>query len=168
MPHVEQKTTSEKWKFGWNKILGIEWTMNGLGKPFRKKAYPKNWKNSKNQSEIAACEQKTSSEKANFPALLSHSTLNLEQKNFTPQNHSLFGSTSCFGETKITIPTWLQKSWKCVKKTAPQCNSNSLNCNKSTLVKISWGEKKWIGHINPCWNYKAFELGKKIYGERWI
>ena len=36
--------------------------MNGLGK----KSDPKNRKNRKNQSEIAACEQKTNSEKANF------------------------------------------------------------------------------------------------------
>ena len=35
--------------------------MNGLEKPFRKKSDPKNRKNSKNQSEIAACEQKTTS-----------------------------------------------------------------------------------------------------------
>ena len=34
----------------------------------------------------------------------SHSTLKLEQKIFTPQNHSLFRSTSCFGVTKITTP----------------------------------------------------------------
>ena len=34
----------------------------------------------------------------------SHTTLNLERKNFTPQNHSLFRSTSCFGVTKITTP----------------------------------------------------------------
>ena len=40
--------------------------MNGLGKPFRKKSDPKNRKNSKHQSEIAACEQKTTSEKAKF------------------------------------------------------------------------------------------------------
>ena len=40
--------------------------MNGLGKPFRKKSDPKNWKNSKNQGGIAACEQKTTSENANF------------------------------------------------------------------------------------------------------
>ena len=40
--------------------------MNGLGKPFRKKSNPKKRKNRKNQSEIAACEQKTTSEKANF------------------------------------------------------------------------------------------------------
>ena len=33
--------------------------MNGLGKPFRKKSYPKNQKNCKNQSKIAACVQKT-------------------------------------------------------------------------------------------------------------
>ena len=31
-------------------------------------------------------------------------TLNLERKNFTPQNHSLFRSISCFGVTKITTP----------------------------------------------------------------
>ena len=40
--------------------------MNGLGKPFRKKFDPKNRKNCKNQCEIAACEQKITSEKANF------------------------------------------------------------------------------------------------------
>ena len=34
----------------------------------------------------------------------SHSTLNLERKNFTPQNHLLFRSISCFGVTKITTP----------------------------------------------------------------
>ena len=40
--------------------------MNGVEKPFRKKSDPKNRKNSKNQSEIAACEQKTTTDKANF------------------------------------------------------------------------------------------------------
>ena len=42
--------------------------MNGLGKPFRKKILSKKSKkqNRQNQSEIAACEQKTTSEKANF------------------------------------------------------------------------------------------------------
>ena len=40
--------------------------MNGLGKPFSKKSDPTNRKSSKNQIEIAACEQKNTSEKANF------------------------------------------------------------------------------------------------------
>ena len=40
--------------------------MNGFEKSFRNKSDPNNRKNSKNQSEIAACEQKTTSEKANF------------------------------------------------------------------------------------------------------
>ena len=40
--------------------------MNGLEKPFRKKSDPKNRKKSKNQSEIAACEQKITTDKANF------------------------------------------------------------------------------------------------------
>ena len=34
----------------------------------------------------------------------SHSTLNLEQKKLSSQNHSLFRSISCFGVTKITTP----------------------------------------------------------------
>ena len=49
-----------------NRKLDQEWTMNELGKPFRNKSDPKNRKNCKNRSEIAACEQKTTSEKANF------------------------------------------------------------------------------------------------------
>ena len=40
--------------------------MNGLRTPFRKKSDSKNRKNSKNQSEIAACEQKNTTEKPNF------------------------------------------------------------------------------------------------------
>ena len=41
--------------------------MNGLEKPFRKNLIQKiEKKNSKNQSEIAACEQKATSEKAIF------------------------------------------------------------------------------------------------------
>ena len=54
--------------FHWLKRkLELKWTMNGLEKPFRKKSVPKNWKkNCKNQSEIAACEQQKTSEKANF------------------------------------------------------------------------------------------------------
>ena len=82
--------------------------MNGLGKPFRKKSDPKNRINSKNQREIAACEQenkKSLARKRTFVQTpFSHSTLNLERKNFTPQNRSLFRSTSCFGVTKITTP----------------------------------------------------------------
>ena len=79
--------------------------MNGLEKPFRNKSDPKNRKNSKNQSEIAACEQKPLARKRTFVQTpFSHSTLKLEQKHFAPQNHSLYRSTSCFGVTKITTP----------------------------------------------------------------
>ena len=59
-----------------------------IEKTIWKKIRPKDRKNSKNQRKIAACEQKTTREKANF----------------TPQNHLLFRSTSCFGVTKITTP----------------------------------------------------------------
>ena len=32
----EQKTASEKWKFDSNKKLGLEWTINSLGKRLKK------------------------------------------------------------------------------------------------------------------------------------
>ena len=53
-------------KYNSNKTLGLEWDVNGLGKPLRKKSDPKKRKNSKNQSEIVACAQKTTSEKPKF------------------------------------------------------------------------------------------------------
>ena len=79
--------------------------MNGIEKPL-KKSDPKNRKNNKNQSELAACEQKKplSRKRIFVQTPFSHSILNLERKNFMPQNHSLFRSTSCFGVTKITTP----------------------------------------------------------------
>ena len=113
-PHVNKKNTTEKLKFSSNKILGQEWTRNGLRKPIRKKSDPKR---KKTINEIAACEQKTTSEKANF---CSNTVLSLyfklERKNLMPRNHSLFRSISCFGVTKITTPIWLQKSWNCVNR----------------------------------------------------
>ena len=54
MPHVDNKQIiSEEWKFGWNKQLGLQWTMNGMGKPFRKKnRIQKIGKNTKNQVKL--------------------------------------------------------------------------------------------------------------------
>ena len=66
--------------------------MNGLGKPFRKKSDPKNRKNSENQSEIAACEQKTTTQKPNFCSNTVFSLyFKIIAKIFTAKkNHSLF------------------------------------------------------------------------------
>ena len=55
--------------------------MNGLVKPFRKKSDPKKRKNSKNQSQIAACEQKPLARRRIFVQTpFSHFSLNLERK----------------------------------------------------------------------------------------
>ena len=61
-----KKTTSEICNFDSNKKLGPDWAVNVLGELLRKKSDPKIRKNSKNQSEIAACEQKNTTEKSNF------------------------------------------------------------------------------------------------------
>ena len=92
-------------EFSLTKKLDLERTMNGLEKPFRKKSDPKNRRNSKNQSEIAAIEQKITTEKTNFCSNTVFSLyFKIRAKTITPQNHSLFRSTSCFGVTKNTTP----------------------------------------------------------------
>ena len=138
-----KKTTSEKWKFNSNKKLGLEWAVNALGKPFRKKSDPKIEKTVKIRVKLPHANKKPLPRNRTFvQSQFSHSTLKLEREKFTPQNHSLFRSTSCFGVTKITTPIWLQESWKCVnrsfkKKTVPQYNSNSLNCKKGEHLNNS-------------------------------
>ena len=77
-----------------------------------------NWENYLEKNPIQKIE-KTEKIKAKFPHVnkkplarkrifvqtpFSHSVLNLEQKNFTPQTHLLFRSISRFGVTKITNP----------------------------------------------------------------
>ena len=62
-----------------------------IGKTIFKKSDPKNRKKLKNQSEVAACEQKTTREKGNFcSGTVFLLYLKIRAKNFTPQNHPLF------------------------------------------------------------------------------
>ena len=55
-------------QFDSNKKLGLERTMNGLGKPFNCEKIPIQKIEKKNQREIAACEQNTTCEKEKFSA----------------------------------------------------------------------------------------------------
>ena len=117
MPHVNKKNTSEKWKFISNKKPGLQWAVNGFGKLFRKNPIQKIEKTVKIRVKLPHVNKKPLPRNRIFVQTpFSHSTLKLERRKFTPQNHSLFRSISCFGVTKITTPIWLQKSWKCVNR----------------------------------------------------
>ena len=60
-------------------------------KSFRKNSDPKKGKNSKNQNEIAACEQKTSSEKENFCSITVVAFyFKIRAKSCTPQTTRFF------------------------------------------------------------------------------
>ena len=129
----EQKPSRENKNLIQAKKLGLEWVRNASEKPFRKKSDPTNGKNSKDQSVITACEQKTTSEKANFCSNTIFSLyFKIRTKKCTPQNHSLFRSTSCFGVNHYSNLTSkiMKMCNQVLKKTAPQYNSNSLNCKK--------------------------------------
>ena len=110
--------------------------MNGLGKPFRKKSDPKNRKNSKNQSEIAACEQKTTSEKANFCSNTVFSLyFKIRAKKITPQKPLAFSLHFLFRRDQNHHSNFTSKIMKMCeqilkKERAPQYKSNSLNCKK--------------------------------------
>ena len=110
--------------------------MNGLGKPFRKKSNPKNRKNCKNQSEIAACEQKTTSEKAKFCSNPVFSLyLKFRAKKFHAAKPLAFSLHFLFRRDQNHYSNLTSKIMKMSeqilkKKRAPQYNSNSLNCKK--------------------------------------
>ena len=62
-------------------------------------------KKSTKQSEIAAYEQKTTNKRSNFCSNTVFSLyFKIRAKKFTPQDHSLFRSISCFGVTKSNDP----------------------------------------------------------------
>ena len=101
-----------------------------------KKSDPKIWKNSKNQSEIAACEQKTISEKANFCSntvfsfyLKIRAKISRRETTrfFAPFPDSAWPKSLFQFDFKNHENVWTDLR----KKTAPQYNSNSLNLKKN-------------------------------------
>ena len=112
--------------------MSCEW----IGKTIKKKIRSKKSKNSKNQSEIAACEQKTTTEKPNF---CSNTIFSLYFKIRAKKIHAAkplaFSLHFLFRRDQNHHSNFTSKIMKMCeqilkKKTAPQYNSNSLNCNK--------------------------------------
>ena len=117
--------------------------MNGLGKPFRKKAIHKIEKTVKIKVKLPHVNKKPLARKRIFVQTpFSHSALNFERKNFTPQNpfgfslHSLFRrDQNHYSNLTTKIIKMCEQILK--KKTAPQYNSNSLNCKKPRARQYS-------------------------------
>ena len=129
--------------------------MNGLGKPFRKKSDPKKTKNNKNQSEIAACEQKSTSEKANF---CSNTVLSfyfkIRAKKLYAAKSLAFSLHFLFWCSQNHCSDMTSKNMKhceqILKTDSAPKNSNSLNCNNATHANKSIFHNR----INrkPIWN----------------
>ena len=128
--------------------------MNGLRKTFRKKSDPKNRKKSKNQSEIAACEQKTTSEKANFCSNTVFSLyFKFRAKKFDAAKPLAFSLHFLFRRDQnhySNLTSEIMKMCEQIlkKKTAPQYNSNSLKCKKHSRT-------------SPDVQFKEFSLTKQ-------
>ena len=127
-------------KFGLNKKL--EGTINGLGKPLGKKSDPKNQKKHKNQIEIAECEQKINSEKANF---CSNTVILLCFKFRTKQYHAAkplpFSLNFLFRRDQnhySNLTSKIMKMCKQVLQKIQRPNTIQILCivkNKTTLAK---------------------------------
>ena len=119
--------------------------MNGLGKPFRKKSNPKNRKNSKNQSEIAACEQKKPLPRNRIfvQTPFAQSTLKLERKKNHAAKPHAFSLHFLFRRDQnhySNLTSKIMKMCEHILKTAPQYNSNSLNCKKPRAPQYSYAQ----------------------------
>ena len=144
----EQKTTSEKTKFGSNKKLGLEWTMDGLGTPFRKK-YPiqKSKKTVKIKVKLPHLNKKQLARKQIFVQTpFSHSTLELEQKKLHRKTTRLFAPFPVSAWQKSLLQFDFRNHenvWTDLKKqTAPDYNSNSLNRKKNrSAIIVGWEDE---------------------------
>ena len=93
----------------------------------------------KNQSEIAACEQKTTTDKANFCSNTVFSLyFKIRAKKFHAAKPLAFSLHFLFRRDQNHYSNLTSKIMKMCeqtlkKKTAPQYNSNSLNCKKLIL-----------------------------------
>ena len=112
-----------------------------------KKSDPKNRKNCKNQSEIAACEQKTTSEKANFCSNTVFSlSFKFRAKKFHAAKPLAFSLHFLFRRDQNQYSNLTSKIMKMCeqilkkRKTAPQYNSNSLNCKKPRAPQYSFAQ----------------------------
>ena len=100
-------------------------------------------KNSKNQKEIAACEQKKPLARKQIfvQTPFSHSTLKLQLKKITTQNCSIFAPLRVSAWPKSPLQFDFKNHenvWTDLKKkTAPQYNSNYLNCKKGEHLNNS-------------------------------
>ena len=103
---------------------------------WEKNPITKNRKNRKNQSEIAACEQKITTEKPNFCSNTVFSFyFKIRAKKIhaaKPLAFSLHFLFRCDQNHNSNLTSKIMKMCEQIlkKKTAPQYNSNSLNCKK--------------------------------------
>ena len=144
--------------------------MNGLEQPFRKKSDPKNRKNTKNQGEIAACEQKTTSEKANFCSNTVFSLyFKFGAKKFHAAKPLAFSLHFLFRRDQnhhFNLTSKIMKMCEQIlkKKTAPQCNSNSLNCKKTKRRPIIASAIAVRLLINKIYSYLSkIMISQKFY-----
>ena len=99
-----------------------------------KKSDPKNRKTSKNQGEIAACEQKTTTDKANFCSNTVFSLyFKIRAKKFHAAKPLAFSLHFLFRRDQnhySNLTSKIMKMCEQILKDSTPMNSNSLNCKK--------------------------------------
>ena len=124
--------------------MNHEWIGKTIQKKIRSKKSKKNSK--KKLSKIAACEQKTTSEKANFCSNTAFSLyFKIRAKKIHAAKPLAFSLHFLFRRDQNHYSNLTSKIMKMCeqilkKKTAPQYNSNSLNCKKPRAPQYSYAQ----------------------------
>ena len=109
--------------------------MNELRKPFRKQSDPNNRKKVKTKVKLPHVNKKPLARKRIFVQTpFSHSTLKLEQKKIHAAKPLAFSLHFLFRRDQnqySNLTSKIMKMCEQILKTAPQYNSNSLNCKKN-------------------------------------
>ena len=137
-----KKPTSEKCKFGSNKKLDLEWTTNGLGKPFRKKFDPKNRK--KIKVKLPQVNKKPLAKPLATKRIFVQTPFSLYFKIRATKFHAVkplaFSLHFLFRRDQNHSSNLTSKIMKMcehiLNKTAPQYNSNSFELLKTKRMQI--------------------------------
>ena len=117
----------------------MEWEIH-----LENKSDPKNRKNSKHQSEIAACEQKTTRENANFCSnTVSSLYFKIRAKKFHPAKPLAFSLHFLFRRDQnhySNLTSKIMKMCEQIFKKRQRPNTNSLNCKKPRAPQYRYAQ----------------------------
>ena len=147
MPHVNKKPLARK--FGSHKKLGLQWTMDGLGKQFRKESNPKIQRTVKIKVKLPHVNKKPLARKRIVVQTpFSHSSLKMERKKFHAPKPLAFSLHFRFRRDQNHYSNLTSKIMK-------MCEEILKKRQRPNTIQILWTVKKNRTAIIAGWEAEA-------------